>query len=451
MKIKRITALALAFVMVLGMAIPMALAEDPYADMHGTPYPQTGYYYTLSPMVDGIGMYRNGADNFYYMHTTKGTIDLRDRYKWTGTFSEGLAAVAVDRHEENRHEKVGYIDTEFNEVIPPNDEWTTWEPFFDYGDRNFSGSFRNGKALVIRRFEDDEVPKAFFSKKGITFSNNFGIYYNYIDRWGDYLGEWIFEDDIDKIAMLPLYDNFGVWIGDCPEIAQRREQGLGAWGKEYTDMSSITHPLPQAPELPDYNYEAPSLFASNAKITGYHVSDFAYGTVYVDITNPEDVTDAGVIAIVLVNTHSTWNRACCCFIPYELEAGETRTFYSMVTEIVDLKIGGGMDSYIPYSEQIAAGVESAIITFEDDADMWEFYDMIPYEQNWRTGVAGFTREEERSICDAEAGNEWLAMLGIPRLAPRLDEILYYSVGITTIGGDGYDVFASDVSHDRCVR
>lgn len=518
MKIKKFTALALAFVMALGMAIsanaesivwyynhhkhevdvkfakyltiPMDVHQtradwnaytkiyrDEHADMHGYNPTESAYEFwgagvPYNEYHDGLILVEEKDESgetstCYYMDEKGNTVDLnRGRYKWMSNFSDGLAAVAVEETEGGRFDKIGYIDTSGNEVIAPNAEWSSitntngydvfppaggwtvnsfkWE--YTHGS-TYVGSFKDGRAVVVR-YESNEHPY-------ICMGEDVGVYYNYIDTSGNYVGDWTYTEDYNEIYMLPLYNNFNTWLGDTwpvnpaawhvPSIQWSEQEGnvipidaaFSYHPKEFRDPQPTTVPKTQTePELPEYNQDAPSLFGSTAKIAKFYLADGDVGEVFVDITNPNDVTDAGVVAVVLVNTSGSSNyEAVCGFIPYELGAGETRGYNLIMSGVFDITM---FDSPMcSYAETIDSHVSSAIITFSDDADMHAFFDTIPYEKNWRYHMTW--GEETPRICDGKPGTEWLKTLGMPRLNPW-NRIIWYPY-----------VDASKVDHDDCAK
>ncbi len=359
------------------------------------------------------------------------------RYELMYAFSDGMAAVFPKVDTGYVYNGIGYIDTTGNQIIPTSDEWLSLD--IDDG-MNYVGYFKDGKAVVLRERLNEKTTQGRF-----IYGDYFrGLYYAYIDKNGNYLTDWTFTDSWDEVFKLPLYNNVGVWIGHSYS-ADLSNVDIEAWNGEKADEQPEAPQAPafqwHAPELPPYNQEAPSLFGSTAKVTGFYLGDLDFGVAKVTITNPNDVTDAGVIAAVFVNTdHSSNNRAGCFFVPYELGAGESREYSIEMRGIINQ----GMfvrDCVHPYAAQLEGAVDASIITFENDADMHDFYNTIPYEQNWQPTslVSDF-----QHLCDGPAGNSWLEMIGMPRIAPRIVTTGYPQ-------SDGGYIAGIDANHDYCAR
>lgn len=350
-------------------------------------------------------------------------VDLnRNRYWLMYPFFEGLAAAELKR-DKNGEAGVAYIDTQGNEVVPLNKEWMTYRTS-SVSIVYYTGRFENGKAVVMRE------------RQNPTWDEwaGHGFEYAYIDKKGNYLTGWAEAKDKNTIISLPLYDQNGIWIGFREDPAawaanaisyeQLYKGGSEADGGEQNPTQPFT-PEYHAPELPDYNADAPSLFASTAKVTGFHLGDLDFGSAEVTITNPGTVTDAGVVAAVFANVDDSnfaGDGDGVFFIPYELAPGESRAYSVNMRGIFNQGMFAP-NAYQPYAEQLAGHVFSTLFTFSDDADLLNFYDTVPYEQHWypQTIVNEF-----QPICDGQPGTDWLlGVAGISRRAADLEHYEYY--------------------------
>ena len=460
---KKLLAFLLVIAMMTGVAMPAGAYQlADYGDYflieeenetnqfwseHGASLQERGIY-THTYSFDYIGDFSDGfLPIFYsaggdllddYVDKNGNLADLNQgRYSMMHAFSEGLAAASPQKNSGHTFNGLCYVDTNGNQVIKESNEWL---PLM--GDAStFVGHFKNGKAVVIRESLSEK-----YSIGRAVFSDNFrGLYYAYIDKNGKYISEWTYTDSWDEVCKLPLYNNLGVWIGHS-SLADLSKVDINAWNNsqgQQTEPDAAQTPARQwsAPALPEYNQNAPSLFASTGKVTGFYLGDMDFGTVKITITNPGSVTDAGVIAAVFVNADlSSNNRAGCFFVPYELGAGESREYSVEMTHIFNQNMFD-VKSGIKYAQQLEGAVDAAIITFEGHEDLVSFYNTVPYEQNWQptTLVSDF-----QHICDAEAGDAWLRMIGMPRISPYLIATGYPQT-------DGSSIPGADADHSFCAR
>lgn len=371
--------------------------------------------------------------NDNYVDKNGNLVDLnRNRYDNMYSFSEGLASATQYHAWTNSGKRggVAYVDTKGNEVVPFNPEWSQFRMGCDY-----TGRFENGRALVMRSPDGNTAVGEPYNSE---WDDWFGIEYAYIDKTGNLLTGWTLTKSRDEIINLPIYDCNGVWIGFRADPAawaanaisqeQLYKGGKEADGGEQNPIGTPAQPFTpdwHAPELPDYNENAPSLFASTAKVTGFHLGDLDFGGGEVTITNPTGLTDAGVVAVCFVNVDNTnfaGDGDGVFFIPYELAPGESRAYSVQMRGIInqEMFVTGTMH---PYAQQLDSHVDSSIWTFENDADLLAFHDSIPYEQFWypQNHVSEF-----QPICDGQPGTDWLRdVAGINRQPDNLDLFHYY--------------------------
>lgn len=367
------------------------------------------------------------------------------RYWIMSSFSGGLASVGRNSEKSNSVFNVGYIDTKGNEVIPCNEDWCR----FQYGTLPFvTGRFENGKAVVLRSPElpdygfyngvDYPYPTDTFNYDTINPQRWYGIEYAYIDTQGNYLTDWTLTDDINTVINLPLYDQDGIRLSDRVNWTS----GGGSSTGQPQQPQQPYVPEYHVPELPDYNMNAPSLFASTAKITGCSVGMADLGGITVTVTNPGTVTDAGVVALVAMNQEGADGKAGVFFIPYEVGPGASKSYDVAMQGIVHEMMFGGIWDASGYSDLLEQSVDACIVTFRDDDDLFSFYDTIPYEQYW---FPQNVPSEFQMVCDGQPGTQWLSsVVGFYRPVRDLSTITYYP------DGSNDSVLSADqVDHSIC--
>lgn len=367
------------------------------------------------------------------------------RYWIMSSFSGGLASVGRDSEKSNSAFNVGYIDTKGNEVIPCNEDWCR----FQYGTLPFvTGRFENGRAVVLRSPElpdygfyngvDYPYPTDTFNYDTINPQRWYGIEYAYIDTQGNYLTDWTLTDDINTVINLPLYDQDGIRLSDRVNWTS----GGGSSTGQPQQPQQPYVPEYHVPELPDYNMDAPSLFASTAKITGCSVGMADLGGITVTVTNPGTVTDAGVVALVAMNQEGADGKAGVFFIPYEVGPGTSKSYDVAMQGIVHEMMFGGIWDASGYSDLLEQSVDACIVTFRDDDDLFSFYDTIPYEQYW---FPQNVPSEFQMVCDGQPGTQWLSsIVGFSRPVRDLSTITYYP------DGSNDSVLSADqVDHSIC--
>lgn len=371
--------------------------------------------------------------NDNYVDKNGNLVDLnRNRYDDMYSFSEGLAAGTnyVLWTSQGVKGGVTYVDTSGNEVVPYNHEWRDLR----MGMIDYVGRFENGRALVLRNPDHEGGLTAPADGDWDLWA---GIEYAYIDKTGKLLTGWTLTKSRDEIINLPLYDCNGVWIGfrEDPDAwaasaisyEQLYKGGGEADGGAQNPTGTPAEPFTpdwHAPELPDYNYAAPSLFASTARVTGFHLGDLDFGVAEVTITNPTGITDAGVVAVVFANVDNSnfaGDGDGVFFVPYELGPGESSVYSIRMTGIFNQEMFTyGVKS--TYAEQLAGHVASTLFTFTGDDDLWNFYETVPYEQYW---YPQGNINEFQPICDGQPGTDWLLRVaGISRPAAGLEYYEY---------------------------
>ena len=389
--------------------------------------------------------------NYNYVDKNGNLVDLdRNRYDKMFTFSEGLAA-ATKYHVHTAEGTLGgvaYVDAKGNEVVPFQSDWSE----LCMGGVYYTGRFENGRALVMR------APSGRIGAVSMPDSDEWratweGFEYAYIDTKGSLLTGWTLVKSHSDIIKLPLYDFNGVWIGFREDPAAWAAHAipyelLYNGGQEAEGGTQVLPDTPaeqpfvpewHAPELPDYNENAPSLFASHAKVTGYHLGDLDLGSAEVTITNPTNLTDAGVIAVSFVNVDGSsfdFDGDGVFFIAYELAPGESRSYDVHMRGIINQSMFTPGSKH-QYAEQFSSHVEASVWMFEDDADLLAFYDSVPYEQHW---YPRNHMNEFQPICDGQVGTDWLRTVADTVRQPNdLNRIDYYLP-------DGSTVQAGETEH-----
>ena len=375
----------------------------------------------------------------------------RGRYNMAFSFSGGLAAVKAEGEMHNSGYNLGYMDTAGNEVIPCTDEWCT----FQYGSLPFvAGRFENGRAVVLR---SPELPDyGFYSGVNYPYPTDtfaydtmnpdrwYGIEYAYIDTQGRYLTGWTLTQDINTVLSLPLYDQDGIRLSDRVNWGSSGGSGGAEQPEKEPEQPEEQPYVPQyhVPALPGYNREAPSLFASAARVTACSVGMADLGGVTVTVSNSGNVTDAGVVALVVMNQVGAAGKAGVFFIPYEVGAGASQSYSVAMQGIIHEVMFGGSWDASGYSELLEQYVDACIVTFRDDADLHAFYNTIPYEQYW---FPQDVPSEFQMICDGRPGDQWLSsVVGFDRPARDLRAISYYPDG-----SNESQLFADQVDHSIC--
>ncbi|MCI7473145.1 MAG: hypothetical protein MSB10_05635 [Clostridiales bacterium] len=400
---------------------------------------------SISPPDGYTGYWTNYVDKNGNLHDLN-----RGRYADMYSFSGGYAAVIGD--DGGVYSGLGYVNTKGNKVVSPHGDYT-WLEVGSSTTIRYAGSFINGRALVLRK---PEVPSFGFGtdayRDTTTYNPNaperwYGFEYAYIDPNGKLLTGWTLIQDWEKVTKLPLYDQDGVWIGHREHgnsVSDPHKPGSGGQTGQPEQPEQPFVPEFHAPALPEYNKNAPSLFASTAKITGVNVGMAAYGGMDVTVTNPTDVTDAGVVALVAFSQEGSQGEAGVFFLPYEVPAGSSKTYTISTPGIVHQGIFNGVWESSGLPELMERYVDAAIVTFSDDADLHAFYNTIPYEQYWYPrGSTG----EFQPVCDGPAGTAWLAdVMGFQRTGNYLSMIDYYPPGHELQG-----IPADTVDHSVCER
>ena len=404
---------------------------------------------------DYLGYYDNFVDKNGAIHNLN-----QGRYNMMYSFSGGYCAVTPSNdHPSGLKSGVGYVDTNGNEVIPINEEY---ELFYVGGQNSgtgiYTGRFENGKALVIRepyRKPSDHPSISADDPYTCTYDMYYpekwyGFDYAYIDTTGKLITDWTLVQEWDTVVHMPLYDQDGIWIG------HRADESL--WGNTPDNISQPDEtiqpnetenspfiPEYHAPELPEYNKDAESLFASTAKVTAFSLSEADIGTVDLEITNPTSMTDAGVIAVALANTTYSYysgNMSGVFFVPYELSSGETQNYQIPIREIINSSMFSSDMNSQAYAQELSKYVASTVFTFESDEDLRAFYNTIPYEQHW---YPSSLVNDFQPLCDADAGYQWLLdFAGISRYKADLTYRYYYYP-------DGSQLSVQSADHSICEK
>lgn len=371
--------------------------------------------------------------NDNYVNKNGELVDLnRNRYDLMYAFSGGYAAAAQWHAwaDEGERGGVAYVNTAGQEVVPFNKEWTVFRlDLIDY-----TGRFENGRALVVREIPG-EGPFSNRVYSGSVYSQNWdqwrGIEYAYIDATGKLITGWTRTDDPNVVTKLPLYDRTGVWIGYRHDAAtwasadwsyEAMAADMASGGSGSSTPTTPAQPVPpeeyQRPDLPDYP-RADTSFQSHARITDYTLGDMDMGSFILTVTNNTDGWDGGVVAVAAANVDGTTgsDSAGVFFVPYLVGPHASQEVSVNILGIIHQEMFGfGINNAVlPSARMNAAALEgrvsAKVIHFESDADLREFYELVPYEQGWS---AGGVPSEFRPVCSGAAGTQFLRALGISR-------------------------------------
>lgn len=356
----------------------------------------------------------NAGYNDNYVDKNGKLVDLnRNRYTWMFSFSGGYAAALGGGTIWGAFAlKPTYIDTKGNEIVSPSDEWRA----FQVDKTLYLGRFENGRALVVRAPKgggsSNTVVEYDYGAGKYEWSNWSGFEYAYIDTKGKVVSAWTMVKDARTAISLPLYDKTGVWIG--------HRMNEDAWGKEVTNppVQPASEPPKayQRPDLPDYA-DADTYFQSKGKITNIFLGDLDFGAFTLTVTNSTNHRDSGVIAVAAANIDRSTggeNSSGVFFIPYVLEPNSSGEYFINHRNMIHQKMFNDDSRKTGLNAEALNGqVAARVIHFQDDDDLWSFYDIVPYEQNWqpRNLVNDF-----QPVCNGAAGQVFLKQLGIARPA-----------------------------------
>jgi hypothetical protein len=144
------------------------------------------------------------------------------------------------------------------------------------------------------------------------------------------------------------------------------------------------------------------------------LGDLDFGAFTLTVTNNTNFRDSGVIAVAAANVDRSTgdNSSGVFFVPYVLEPNSSGEYFINHRDIIHQKMFNDDSRQTGLTAEALTGQAAArVIHFEDDDDLWNFYNIVPYEQNWqpRNLVNDF-----QPICNGEEGKVFLKQLGITR-------------------------------------
>ncbi len=335
-------------------------------------------------------------------------IDLnRGRFDFMSTFSNGLSSVSKYVYNGDTNHITGFVNKSGDMVL----DTSQYGSFRYY--RVMTSKFVGGKALLSNYgdfdLKDIERDAPDYSKWGDA---KFVV----IDTKGNVL-ETI--KGADKLVAHPLFktsitDYDGVPLG----VLMNPLAYAGTNGSSEVQAPAQPAPAPkkeyQRPALPDYA-DAETHFQAKGKITGIILGDLDFGSFLLTVQNPTGKKDSGVIAVAAANVDgstSDENSSGVFFVPYELAPYATAEYEIEHRDILHLYMFEENNRYTGANAGDLSGkVEARIIHFTDDDDLWDFYQTVPYEQDWE---AGNLVSEFQPVCNGTPGKEFLKKLSINR-------------------------------------
>ena len=271
----------------------------------------------------------------------------RGRYHSMYSFSGGYAAVLAV-NPSGIGVGVGFVDTQGNEVIPPNPEY---QPLTANG--VYTGRFENGRAMVIRVPEKMPSLMEWLAQghdPGITTvmydeEDWYGFEYAYIDPRGNLLTDWTLIQDWDQVLKLPLYDQDGVWIGH-------------RW-----NWTAAENPVqPGETQKPEEEPQVESTYGqATVAFQGYTLDENQVGRLLIEVTNHGDAPDQGDLFYLLYSKYLQGSEIIDAgrYVPddiirqihYQVEAHSTTTLSIPVGKL------GNWDAALT-QEQVDAGWHS---------------------------------------------------------------------------------------------
>ncbi len=391
-------------------------------------------------VFQGIG--ENGSPDIQdnYVNLDGELVDLnRGRFSSMSSFHEGLASfVSYDG-------SAGFIDKEGNIVLDTSKYNGSFHCYVSMTTR-----FVNGKTIVHnndwinlnemeKRFETEAYQESRHDvnpRPGIhpaedwewdTYNIPLPLYY-IIDTKGNVVETVA---NLKALTEHPLFETaictwqgvpLGVWMNP-QEYAEPSVPETPIVSEEPEDTVVIY----SRPELPEF-HDADTYFKSKGKITDVVLGDMDLCSFIVNITNDTDYTDSGVIAVAAANTDNSTDgidNSGVFFIPYYLEPHTSVNANISHRNIAHMMMFG-KDAFLPNArttaEALKGKADAAVIHFEDEDDLCNFYEMIPYEQSWKPRNL---TNEYHVVCNGRAGVEFLNLLGISR--PNCEEDAKHNV------------------------
>lgn len=276
----------------------------------------------------------------------------RGRYRSMYSFSGGYAAVLAV-NPSGIGVGVGFVDTQGNEVIPPNPEY---QPLT--ADGVYTGRFENGRAVVIR--VPEKVPGW---TEWLTQGHNpgvmttiydendwYGFEYAYIDPRGNLLTDWTLIQDWDEVLKMPLYDQDGVWIGHRWNWTAAGDHPIqpGETQPPVEDPEKTQPPAERPAEEEKPQIEA-TYGQSTVVFQGYTIDENNVGQLLIQVTNNGDDPDEGDLFYLLYSKYLQGSEIIDAgrYVPddlilqirYQVEAHSTTTLSIPVGKLGNWDVG----------------------------------------------------------------------------------------------------------------
>ncbi|MEM5767448.1 MAG: hypothetical protein AAGU23_04550 [Bacillota bacterium] len=368
------------------------------------------YQYEYASFSEGLLRIFQGTENTpdNFIDTSGKLVDLnRGRFDFMSTFSGGLSSVSKYAYDGKNNHITGFVNKNGDMVL----DTSKYGSFHYY--RVMTSRFVGGKALLSNYGYFDLKKLENPAERAKLGAAEFVV----IDTKGKVL-ETI--KGVDKLIAHPLFKtsitNYdGVPLGVLMDpMAYAGTSGGGS-------TAVPTQPIPEPPkeylrpDLPDYA-DADTYFQSKGKITNIFLGDLDFGSFILTVINNTSYRDSGVIAVAAANVDRSTgdNSSGVFFVPYVLEPHSSGEYSINHRDIIHQKMFTDDSRKTGLNAEALIGqVDARVIHFEDDDDLWSFYDIVPYEQSWQPSnlVSDF-----QPICNGAAGQAFLKQLGITRPA-----------------------------------
>jgi hypothetical protein len=341
-------------------------------------------------------------DNF--IDTSGSLVDLnRGRFDFMSTFSGGLSSVSKYAYDGKNNHITGFVNKNGDMVL----DTSKYGSFHYY--RVMTSRFVGGKALLsnygyfdLRKLEEPEERAKLGAAEFVVIDTN-GKVLETIKGVDKLVAHPLFKTSITNYDGVPL----GVLMDP---MAYAGTNGGGS-------ATAPTQPTPELPkeylrpDLPEYA-DADTYFQSKGTITNIYLGDLDFGSFILTVTNNTNFRDSGVIAVAAANADGSAGGAGVFFVPYALEPNSSSEFSIEHRDIIHQYMFGDAGRQTGLTAEALKGqVDARVIHFEDEDDLWNFYESVPYEQSW---TPQNLVSEFRPICSGAAGQAFLKQLRITR-------------------------------------
>lgn len=341
-------------------------------------------------------------DNF--IDTSGNLVDLnRGRFDFMSSFSGGLTSVSKYAYDGKNNHITGFVNKNGDMVL----DTSKYGSFHYY--RVMTSRFVGGKALLsnygyfdLKKLEDPAERAKLGDAKFVVIDTK-GKVLETIKGADKLMAHPLFKTSITNYDGVPL----GVLMDPMAYA------GTGGGDSPAVPIEPIPEPPKeyQRPDLPDYA-DADTYFQSKGKVTNVVIGDLDFGSFILTVTNSTNLRDSGVIAVAAANVDGSAGGAGVFFVPYVLEPNSSREYSIEHRDIIHLYMFNDDNWWTGVTAEALVGqVDARVIHFEDDDDLWNFYESVPYEQSW---TPQNLVSEFRPVCSGSAGDAFLKQLRITR-------------------------------------